>query len=159
MAGGLSYTALESTELSTAEIYGQTLVDLGREHKDIVGLSADLAGSTKIGVFGKEFPDRFFNVGIAEQNMFGIAAGMAKAGLVPFVSTFSTFASLRSADQSHTDICYQNINVKTIATHSGTSFGQAGSTHHAICDMAVIRSLPNMTLICPADGIETAEAV
>ena len=97
MAGGLSYTALESTELSTAEIYGQTLVDLGREHKDIVGLSADLAGSTKIGVFGKEFPDRFFNVGIAEQNMFGIAAGMAKAGLVPFVSTFSTFASLRSS--------------------------------------------------------------
>ena len=159
MAGGLSYTALESTELSTAEIYGQTLVDLGREHQEIVGLSADLAGSTKIGVFGKEFPDRFFNVGIAEQNMFGIAAGMAKAGLVPFVSTFSTFASLRSADQIHTDICYQNINVKTIATHSGTSFGQAGSTHHAICDMAVIRSLPNITLICPADGVETAEAV
>ena len=104
MAGGLTYTALESTELSTAEIYGQTLVELGREHKEIVGLSADLAGSTKIGVFGKEFPDRFFNVGIAEQNMFGIAAGMAKAGLVPFVSTFSIFAALRSADQIHTDI-------------------------------------------------------
>ena len=159
MAGGLSYTALESTELSTAEIYGQTLVDLGREHKDIVGLSADLAGSTKIGVFGKEFPDRFFNVGIAEQNMFGIAAGMAKAGLVPFVSTFSTFASLRSADQIHTDICYQNINVKTLATHSGTSFGQAGSTHHAICDLALTRSIPNLTVICPADGYETYNAV
>ncbi len=159
MAGGLTYTALESTELSTAEIYGQTLVELGREHKEIVGLSADLAGSTKIGVFGKEFPDRFFNVGIAEQNMFGIAAGMAKAGLVPFVSTFSIFAALRSADQIHTDICYQNVNAKIIATHSGTSFGQAGSTHHAITDLATMRALPNMTLICPADGVETAEAV
>ena len=159
MAGGLTYTALESTELSTAEIYGQTLVELGREHKEIVGLTADLGGSTKIGVFGKEFPDRFFNVGIAEQNMLGIAAGMAKAGLVPFVSTFSIFAALRSADQIHTDICYQNVNAKIIATHSGTSFGQAGSTHHAICDMAVIRSMPNITLICPADGVETAEAV
>ena len=134
MAGGLTYTALESTELSTAEIYGQTLVALGKEHPEIVGLTADLAGSTKIGVFGKAYPDRFFNVGIAEQNMFGVAAGMAKAGLVPFLSTFSVFASLRSADQLHTDICYQNVNAKIIATHSGTSFGQAGSTHHAICD-------------------------
>ena len=159
MAGGLTYTALESTELSTAEIYGQTLVELGKEHPEIVGLTADLAGSTKIGVFGKAYPDRFFNVGIAEQNMFGVAAGMAKAGLVPFLSTFSVFASLRSADQLHTDICYQNVNAKIIATHSGTSFGQAGSTHHAICDMAVVRSMPNITLICPADGVETAEAV
>ncbi len=159
MAGGISYTALESTELSTAEIYGQTLVELGKEHPEIVGLTADLGGSTKIGTFGKAFPDRFFNVGIAEQNMFGVAAGMAKAGLVPFLSTFSVFASLRSADQLHTDICYQNVNAKIIATHSGTSFGQAGSTHHAICDLAVVRSMPNVTLICPADGVETAEAV
>ena len=114
MAGGLTYTALDSTELSTAEIYGQTLVELGKEHPEIVGLTADLAGSTKIGVFGKAYPDRFFNVGIAEQNMFGVAAGMAKAGLVPFLSTFSVFASLRSADQLHTDICYQNVNAKII---------------------------------------------
>ncbi|MBQ9551394.1 MAG: transketolase family protein, partial [Clostridia bacterium] len=96
---------------------------------------------------------------IAEQNMFGVAAGMAKAGMVPFLSTFSVFASLRSADQLHTDICYQNVNAKVIATHSGTSFGQAGSTHHAICDMAVVRSMPNITLICPADGMETVNAV
>jgi transketolase len=110
-------------------------------------------------MFGEEFPDRFFNVGIAEQNMFGVAAGMAKSGLVPFLSTFSTFASLRSADQLHTDICYQNVSAKVIATHSGTSFGQAGSTHHAICDMAVTRSIPNLTVICPADGMETVNAV
>ena len=159
MAGGLTYTAAESTAFSTAEIFGKALCELGEKHPEVVALTADLGKSTKIGMFGEKFPDRFFNVGIAEQNMFGVAAGMAKAGLVPFLSTFSVFASLRSADQLHTDICYQNINAKVIATHAGTSFGQAGSTHHAICDMAVIRSLPNMTLICPADGIETAEAV
>ena len=159
MAGGLTYTAVDSTALSTAEIYGKALCELGREHPEVVALTADLGKSTKIGMFGDEFPDRFFNVGIAEQNMFGVAAGMAKAGLTPFLSTFSTFASLRSADQLHSDICYQNVNAKIIATHSGTSFGQAGSTHHAICDMAVTRSLPNLTVICPADGMETVNAV
>ena len=107
----------------------------------------------------KEFPDRFFNVGIAEQNLFGIAAGMARAGLVPFLSTFSQFASLRAADQLSTDLCYQNVNAKVIATHSGTSFGQAGSTHHAITDLAVTRAMPNLTVICPADGMETYNAV
>ena len=159
MAGGLSYTAEQSTSLSTAEIYGQALVELAEAHPEVVALTADLAKSTKIGDFQKKFPDRFFNVGIAEQNMFGVAAGMAKAGLVPFLSTFSQFASFRSADQLHTDLCYQNVNAKVIATHSGTSFGQAGSTHHAICDLAVTRSIPNLTVICPADGYETYNAV
>ena len=159
MAGGLTYTAVESTALSTAEYYGKALVELGEQHDDVVALTADLGKSTKIGMFQEHFPDRFINVGIAEQNMFGVAAGMAKAGMVPFLSTFSVFASLRSADQLHTDICYQNVNAKIIATHSGTSFGQAGSTHHAICDMAVVRSMPNITLICPADGMETVNAV
>ncbi|MCR5485735.1 MAG: transketolase family protein [Clostridiales bacterium] len=159
MAGGFVYTAVESTEMSTAEYYGNTLAELGREHPEIVALTADLANSTKIGIFQKEFPDRFFNVGIAEQNMFGVAAGMAKAGCVPFLSTFSVFASLRCADQLHTDICYQNVNAKIIATHAGTSFGQAGSTHHAIVDFAVTRAMPNLTVICPADGVETANAV
>ena len=159
MAGGLSYTAIDSTSLSTAEIYGQALVELGEKHPEVVALTADLAKSTKIGDFMKKFPDRFFNVGIAEQNMFGVAAGMARAGLVPFLSTFSQFASFRSADQLHTDLCYQNVNAKVIATHSGTSFGQAGSTHHAICDLAVVRSIPNLTVICPADGVETYNAV
>lgn len=159
MAGALTYTAVDSTSLSTAEIYGQALVELGREHPEVVALTADLAKSTKIGDFQKEFPDRFFNVGIAEQDMFGIAAGMARAGLVPFLSSFSVFTSLRAADQLHTDLCYQNVNAKVIATHSGTSFGQAGSTHHAICDFAVTRGIPNLTVICPADGYETYNAV
>lgn len=159
MAGGLTYTAVDSTALSTAEYYGKALCEIGEEHPEVVALTADLGKSTKIGMFGDAFPDRFFNVGIAEQNMFGMAAGMAKAGLTPFLSTFSTFASLRSADQLHSDICYQNVNAKVIATHSGTSFGQAGSTHHAICDLAVTRSLPNLTVICPADGMETVNAV
>ena len=159
MAGGMTYTAVDSTSLSTAEIYGKALVELGRAHPEVVALTADLAKSTKIGEFQKEFPDRFFNVGIAEQNLFGVAAGMAKAGLVPFLSTFSQFASLRAADQLSTDLCYQNINAKVIATHSGTSFGQAGSTHHAITDLAVTRAMPNLTVICPADGVETYNAV
>ena len=159
MAGGMTYTAAESTQFATAEIYGKALCELGEKHPEVVALTADLGKSTKIGLFGEKFPDRFFNVGIAEQNMFGMAAGMAKAGLVPFLSTFSVFASLRSADQLHTDICYQNVNAKIIATHAGTSFGQAGSTHHAICDLAVCRSIPNLTVICPADGIETYNAV
>ncbi len=159
MAGGLTYTAVDSTALSTAEYYGKALCEIGEDHPEVVALTADLGKSTKIGMFGEAFPDRFFNVGIAEQNMFGMAAGMSKAGLTPFLSTFSTFASLRSADQLHSDICYQNVNAKIIATHSGTSFGQAGSTHHAICDLAVTRSLPNLTVICPADGMETVNAV
>lgn len=159
MAGGMTYTAVESTKLSTSEVYGKTLVELGAKHKEIVALTADLAQSTKIGMFGKAYPDRFFNVGIAEQNMMGMAAGFAKAGMVAFVSSFSVFTSLRCADQVHSDVCYQNVNVKIIATHSGTSFGQGGSTHHAIEDIAVVRSFVNMTVIVPADGIETANAV
>jgi len=159
MAGGFVYTAVESTAMSTAEYYGNTLVELSREHPEIVAITADLANSTKIGMLQKELPDRFFNVGIAEQDMFGIGAGMAKSGCVPFISTFSVFAALRAADQLHTDICYQNIPVKVIATHAGTSFGQAGSTHHAIVDLAVARSMPNLTVVCPADGLETVNAV
>ena len=110
-------------------------------------------------MFGEHFPDRFFNVGIAEQNLFGVAAGMAKNGLIPFASTFAIFTAARSLDQIHTDICYQNVPVKIIATHAGTSFGQAGSTHHSLIDMACMRALPHMTVICPCDGAETYHAV
>lgn len=157
--GGLTYTMLDATNLSTSEVYGKTLCELGEKHPEIVGLSADLAKSTKIGLFSEKFPERFFNTGIAEQNMFGIAAGMAKAGLVPFVSTFAVFASMRALDQVHTDICYQNLNVKIIATHGGLSFGQAGSTHHCTEDLSIMRSMANLKVIVPADGIETANAV
>lgn len=159
MAGGMTFTMIDTTKLSTAEIYGKTLCELGKEHPEIVGLSADLAKSTKIGLFGDAFPDRFFNVGIAEQNMFGMAAGMAKAGLVPYVSTFAVFTSMRGLDQVHTDICYQNLDVKMIATHAGLSFGQAGSTHHCTEDISIMRTMANMTVIVPADGWETANAV
>ncbi len=159
MSGGLTYTVLDTARMSTAEVYGAALRDLGAAHQEIVALSADLAKSTKIGVFAEAFPQRFFNVGIAEQNMFGIAAGMAKAGLVPFVSTFAIFTSMRGLDQVHTDICYQNLDVKMIATHAGLSFGQAGSTHHCTEDIAIMRAMANLTVIVPADGASTGRAV
>jgi transketolase len=157
--GGLTYTMIDTTSLSTAEIYGRVLCELGEEHREIVGLSADLAKSTKIGAFCEKFPDRFFNAGIAEQNMFGMAAGMAKCNLVPYVSTFAVFSSMRALDQVHTDICYQNLNVKIIGTHAGLSFGQAGSTHHCTEDLSIMRSMANMKVIVPADGMATAWAV
>ena len=157
--GGTAWTVYDADKLTQREIYGLVLVELGERHPEIVGLSADLAKSTKIGIFGEKYPERFFNVGIAEQNLFGIAAGLAKAGLVPFVSTFSIFASLRAGEFVRTDICYQNLNCKIIATHGGTSFGQAGTTHHATEDLSVVRAFANLTVIVPADAIETANAV
>ena len=154
-----SWTVYEAEKLTQREIYGIVLKDLGAQHPEIVGLSADLAKSTKIGTFGDAYPDRFFNFGIAEQNMFGVAAGMAQTGLIPFVSTFSAFASMRACEFVRTDICYQNLNVKIIATHGGISFGSAGTTHHATEDFAIVRAFPNLTVIVPADAIETAQAV
>jgi len=156
---GLTWTVYDADKLTQAEIYGITLCDLAELHPEIVGLSADLAKSTKIGVLGKKYPDRFFNFGIAEQNMFAVGAGMAKVGLTPFISTFSAFASMRACEFLRTDICYQNLNCKIIATHGGTSFGAAGSTHHSIEDLSIVRAFPNLTVVVPADGIETARAV
>ncbi|MGE5423212.1 MAG: transketolase family protein [Ignavibacteriales bacterium] len=159
MSTGLTFDVYDADHMTPAEIYGQVLADLGKDHPEIVALTADLAKSTKIGKFGESFPDRFFNVGIAEQNLFGVAAGMALGGFTPFVSTFAIFTCLRAGEQVRTDICYQNLNCKIIATHSGVSFGQAGSTHHCYEDLAIIRTFPNVTVIAPADGIETANAV
>lgn len=156
---GTTWNVYDANKLTQAEIYGQVLCDLGDEYPEIVGLTADLAKSTKIGLFQDKFPERFINVGIAEQNLFGIAAGMAKTGLLPFVSTMAAFASMRAAEQVRTDICYQNLNVKIIATHGGVAFASAGTTHHATEDVAIMRSFANMTVIVPADGIETAKAV
>lgn len=156
---GTTWTVYDANSMTQAEIYGHVLCELGEENPNIVGLSADLAKSTKIGIFGDRFPERFFNVGIAEQNMFGVAAGLAKAGLLPFVSTMAAFASMRACEQVRTDICYQNLDCKIIATHGGISFGTAGSTHNAQEDLAIMRAMPNMTVIVPADGIETANAV
>lgn len=159
MTEGLTWTVYDADTMTQAEIYGEVLCRLGEENPNIVGLSADLANSTKIGKFGKKFPDRFFNVGIAEQNLFGVAAGLAKTGLIPFVSTMAAFTAMRGVEQVRTDICYQNLNCKIIATHAGTSFGSAGTTHHCTEDLAIMRSFANMTVIAPADGIETAKAV
>ena len=156
---GTTWNVYDANKLTQAEIYGQVLCDLGEQYPEIVGLTADLAKSTKIGLFQEKFPDRFINVGIAEQNLFGIAAGIAKTGLLPFVSTMAAFASMRAAEQVRTDICYQNLNVKIIATHGGVAFASAGTTHHATEDIAIMRSFANMTVIVPADGIETANAV
>ncbi|MDO9263466.1 MAG: transketolase C-terminal domain-containing protein [Desulfosalsimonadaceae bacterium] len=156
---GTTWTVYDANAMTQAEIYGHVLCELGAQYPEIVGLTADLAKSTKIGIFGDKFPERFFNVGIAEQNLFGVAAGMAKAGLLPFVSTMAAFASMRACEQVRTDICYQNLNCKIIATHGGVSFGTAGSTHNGQEDVAIMRSFPNMTVIVPADGIETANAV
>jgi transketolase len=132
---------------------------MGKSNDKIVGLTADLEKTTAIIHFGEAFPERFFNVGIAEQNMFGIAAGLAKAGLVPFASTMAVFACFRAGEQIRTDIAYQNLPVKIIATHAGISFGHAGTTHHCTEDFAIMRSIANMTVICPADGVETSKAV
>ncbi|MBN2658494.1 MAG: hypothetical protein JXR86_15650 [Spirochaetales bacterium] len=156
---GLTYTILDATNMSTAEVYGKALEHLADNHDNVVGLTADLAKSTKIGVLAEKHPDRLYNMGIAEQNLFGVAAGMASAGLVPYVSTFAIFTSMRALDQVHTDICYQNLNVKMIATHGGLSFGQAGSTHHCTEDIGIMRTMANLTVVVPADGISAAEAV
>ncbi|HOX39970.1 MAG TPA: transketolase C-terminal domain-containing protein [Candidatus Brocadiia bacterium] len=156
---GLTYTVYDADHMTQAEIYGAVLTRLGGERPDIVALTADLAKSTKIGKFGEKYPERFFNVGIAEQNLFGVGAGLALAGFTPFISTFAVFTSLRAAEQVRTDICYQKLNCKIIATHSGVSFGQAGTTHHCTEDISVMRSFAGMTVIVPADGIETAKAV
>ena len=156
---GTNWNAYDASTMTAREIYGRTLAALAEGNDKIVGLTADLEKTTAIKFFADKFPDRFFNVGIAEQNMLGIAAGLAKAGLIPFASTMAVFACLRAGEQLRTDIAYQNLPVKIIATHAGISFGHAGTTHHCTEDFAILRAIPNMTVICPADGIETSKAV
>ena len=156
---GTTWNCYDSATMTAREIYGRTLTEMGKTNDKIVGVTADLAKTTAIVHFANAFPDRFFNVGIAEQDMMGIAAGLAKVGLIPFASTMAIFACLRAGEQVRTDIAYQNLPVKIIATHAGISFGHAGTTHHCTEDFAVMRSIAGMTVICPADGIETSRAV
>lgn len=144
---------------ATREAYGEALREMGLENKDIVVLDADLSKSTKTSVFGKAFPDRHFNVGIAEQNLMGVAAGLAAAGKVPFVSTFAMFAAGRAFEQIRNSICYPKLNVKVAATHAGLTVGEDGASHQAIEDISLMRSIPNMTVIVPADAMETRYAV
>lgn len=145
--------------LATREAYGEILKELGEKNKDIVVLDADLSKSTKTAVFAKSFPERFFNVGIAEQNLMGVGAGMAAAGKIPFVSTFAMFAAGRAFEQVRNSICYPKLNVKIAATHAGLTVGEDGASHQSIEDISLMRSIPNMTVIVPADAEETRKAV
>ena len=146
-------------EISTRETYGKTLVELGKENKDIVVLDADLSPSTMTHFFGQEFSDRFFNCGLEEQNMIGVAAGLAASGKTVFASTFAVFASCRCFDQLRMCLSQTGLNVKIVATHAGITVGEDGTSHQAIEDLALYCSLPGFTVIVPADAIETAEAV
>jgi transketolase len=146
-------------EESLREIYGKTLVELGKENADIVVLDADLSKSTMTHFFGKAFPDRFFNVGIAEQNLVSIAAGLASCGKIPFASTFAVFAPGRCFDQIRMSVAQPAQNVKIVTTHGGITVGEDGITHQAIEDLSLACSLVGLTVIVPADAIETAQAI
>lgn len=144
--------------IATREAYGKTLVELV-ENKDIVVLDADLAGATKTAMFKKACPERFFDMGIAEGDMMGTAAGLAVSGKIPFASTFAIFAAGRGFEQIRNSICYPNINVKIAATHAGVTVGEDGGSHQAIEDISLMRSLPNMVVLNPADAVEARQMV
>jgi len=146
-------------EASTREIYGTTLVELGRQNKDIIVLDADLSTSTMTNSFGRQFPERFCDCGLQEQNMVAIAAGLAASGKIVFASTFAVFVICRCFDQLRLCISQPNLNVKIVATHGGISVGEDGISHQAIEDLALSCALPSFTVVVPADAIETAAAV
>jgi transketolase len=144
---------------ATRNAYGKALVALGAENPDIVVLDADLSKSTKTVDFAKKYPERFFNMGVAEQNLIGTAAGLAAAGKIPFASTFAIFATGRAFEQIRNSIAYPGLNVKIAATHAGITVGEDGSSHQAVEDVAVMRAVPNMTVLVPADGEETRQVI
>ena len=146
-------------KIATRESYGRTLVELGKENDKIVVLDADLAESTKTGVFKKALPERHFDCGIAEADMIGIAAGLAAAGMVPFASSFAMFAAGRAFEQIRNSVGYPHLNVKICATHAGVSVGEDGATHQCNEDIALMRTIPGMVVINPADATEAAKAV
>ena len=145
-------------KMATRDGYGKALVELGAEHPDLVVLDADLAGSTKTGMFAKAYPDRHFNCGIAEADMMCVAAGLASSGMVPFASSFAMFASGRAYEQIRNSIGYPHLNVKIGASHGGLSVGEDGASHQCCEDFALMRSIPGMVVICPADGVEAEAA-
>ncbi|WP_334291361.1 transketolase family protein [Faecalimicrobium dakarense] len=145
--------------LATREAYGKALVELGAENKDIVVLDADLSKSTKTADFAKAYPERFINAGIAEQNLLGMSAGLARYGKIPFASTFAVFASGRAFEIIRNSVCYPNANVKIAATHAGITVGEDGGSHQSIEDIAIMNSLPNMSVLVPADAKETNEII
>lgn len=144
---------------SVRSIYGKTLLELGKKDKNIVVLDADLSCSTQTKIFAKEFPERFFDVGIAEQDLMTTAAGLACTGKIPFVSSFAMFASGRAWEQVRNTICYSGLNVKIAATHGGITVGEDGASHQALEDVSLMRSIPGMSVIVPADASETRQAI
>lgn len=140
---------------ATRKSYGEALVELGKENENIVVLDADLATATKTIEFAKEFPERFFDIGIAEADMIGTAAGMATCGKIPYASTFAVFAAGRAYDQIRSSVCYPNLNVKICATHAGVTVGEDGATHQMIEDINLMRGIPNMQVFCPSDDVQT----
>ena len=149
----------DMVKIATRDSYGKALAELGAEFDNLVVLDADLAGATKTGVFQKAFPDRHFDCGIAEANMICMAAGLSTTGLVPFASSFAMFAAGRAFEQVRNSIGYPHLNVKIGATHGGISVGEDGASHQCCEDFALMRSIPGMTVICPADDVEAKAAV
>lgn len=145
--------------MAPRDMYGKVLLELAETNKDIFVLNGDVSKATKTEDFGLKFPDRFLNVGISEQNMIGIAAGMARAGLIPVASTFACFAPGRCYDQIRQSVAYSNLNVKIISTHPGLAVGADGAIHQCLDDIALMRALPNFTVLTPSDEIETKKAV
>ena len=144
---------------ATRQSYGEKLAELGSSNSNIVVLDADLSTATKTNLFAEKFPDRFFDMGIAEQDMMSTAAGMANSGLIPYASTFAVFAAGRAYDQIRTSICYPNLNVEIVATHCGVTVGEDGATHQMIEDISLMRTLPNMKVMCTSDDVQTKWAV
>jgi len=149
----------EVKKIATRESYGNALVELGKEHENLVVLDADLAGATKTGIFKKAFPERHINCGIAESNMIGVAAGLAATGKVPFASSFAMFAAGRAFEQIRNSVGYPKLNVKIGATHAGISVGEDGATHQCNEDLALMRTIPGMIVACPSDDIEAKAMV
>lgn len=145
--------------IATRDAYGNALTELGTVHQDVVVLDADLSGSTKTGKFAKKFPERFFNMGISEQDLVGTAVGLAITGKVPFASTFAVFESGRAWEQIRQSVCYPCTNVKLVASHGGITVGEDGASHQSLEDIALMRVLPNMTVIIPADAEEMRQAI
>lgn len=145
--------------IATREAYGAALAELGEKYKNVVVLDADLSKSTKTNDFKKKYPERFFNMGISEQDLLGTAAGFATCGKIPFASTFAMFATGRAFEQIRNSIAYPKLNVKIAATHAGITLGEDGASHQAIEDVAIMRAVPNMTIINPADALSTRKAI
>ena len=144
---------------ATRESFGEELANLGDKNSNIVVLDADLSHETKTNIFADKFPKRFFNIGIAEQDMIGTAAGLSTCGKIPYVSTFAVFAAGRAYDQIRNSICYPNLNVKICATHAGITVGEDGATHQMVEDLSLMRTLPNMTVMCTSDDMQTRWAI